>query len=80
MTLLRKLARENMFCAKPKQKIQYDPHTHPHNYRGEDKVFIKIHRLKENGDSKLRQQYRGIYTINSFLSPTNVILTDDNGR
>ena len=45
-----------------------------------DKVFIKIHRLKENEDSKLRQQYRGIYTINFFLSPSNVILTDDNGR
>ena len=45
-----------------------------------DKVFIKLHRLKENEDGKLRQQYRGVYTINSFLSPSNVILTDDNGR
>ena len=44
-----------------------------------DKVFIKIHRLKENEYSKLRQ-CRGIYTINSFLSPSNVISTDENGR
>ena len=80
MTLLRKLARENMICSKQKQKIEYDRHTRPHNFRVGDKVFIKIHRLKENEDSKLRQQYRGIYTINYFLSPTNVILTDKNGR
>ena len=39
-----------------------------------------IIRLNENEDSKLRQQYRGIYTIDSLLSPTNVILTDENGR
>ena len=69
-----------MICAKQKQKIQYDRHTRPHNFRVGDKVFIKIHRLKENVDGKLRPQYRGVYTINSFLSPTNVILTDDNGR
>ena len=80
LTLLRKLARENMICSKLKQKIQYDRHTRPHNFRVGDKVFIKIHQLKENEDSKLRQQYRGIYTINSFLSQTNVILTDENGR
>ena len=74
-------ARENMICAKQKHKIQYDRHTRPHNLRVGDKVFIKIHRLKENEDGKLRQQYRGVYTINSFfLSPSNVILTDDNGR
>ena len=46
-------ARENMMCAKQKQKIKYDRHTRPHNFRMGDKVFIKIHRLKENGDSKL---------------------------
>ena len=69
-----------MICSKKKQKIQYDRHTRPHNFRVGDKVFIKINRIKENEDSKLRQQYRGIYTINSFLSPTNVILTDENGR
>ena len=80
MTLLRKLARENMICSKQKQKIKYDRHTRPHNFRVGDKVFIKIHRLKENEDSKLRQQYRGIYTINSFLSSSKVILTDENGR
>ena len=45
-----------------------------------DKVLIKTHRLKENEDGKLRPQYRGVYTINSFLSLSNVILTDDNGR
>ena len=75
LTLLRKLARENMICSKQNQKIQYDRHTRQHNFRVGDKVFIKIHRLKGNEDSKLRQQYRGIYTINSFLSPSNVILT-----
>ena len=69
-----------MICAKQKQKIQYDRHTRPHNFRVGDKIFIKIHRLKENVDGKLRPQYRGIYTKNSFLSPSNVILTDDNGR
>ena len=45
LTLLRKLARENMMCAKQKQKIQYDRHTRPHNLVGV-KVLIKIHRLK----------------------------------
>ena len=33
MTLLRKLAREHMICSKQKQKIQYDRHTRPHNFR-----------------------------------------------
>ena len=58
MTLLRKLARENMICAKQKQKIQYDRHTRPHNFIVGDKVFIKIHRLKDNDDDKLRPQYK----------------------
>ena len=80
LTLLRKLARENMICSKQKQKIQYDRHTRPHNFIVGDKVFIKILRLKDNQDGKLRPQYRGIFTIKSFLSPSNVILTDDNGR
>ena len=80
LTLLRKLARENMICSKQKQKIQYDRHTRPHNFIVGDKVFIKIHRLLDNEDGKLRPQYKGIYTIKSFLSPSNVILTDDNGR
>ena len=66
MTVLPKLARDNMICSKQKQKIQYDRHTRPHNFTVGDKVFINILRLKENEDSKLRQQYRGIYTINSF--------------
>ena len=69
-----------MIWSKQKQKIQYDRHTRPHNFRVGDKVFINIHRLKENEDSKLRQQYRRIHTINYFLSPSNVILTDDNRR
>ena len=80
LTLLRKLARENMICSKQKQKIQYDRHTRPHNFIVGDKVFIKIHRLLDNEDGKLRSQYRGIFTIKSFMSPSNVILTDDNGR
>ena len=80
LTLLRKLARENMICSKQKQKIQYDRYTRPHNFIVGDKVFIIIHRMKENEDEKLRPQYRGIFTIKSFLSPSNVILTDDNGR
>ena len=80
LTLLRKLARENMICSKQKQKIQYDRHTRPHNFIVGDKMFIKIHRLLDNEDGKLRPQYRGIFTIKSFLSPSNVILTDDNGR
>ena len=58
LTLLRKLARENMICSKQKQKIQYDRHTRPHNFIVGDKVFIKIHRLKDNEDEKLRPQYR----------------------
>ena len=59
LTLLRKLARENMICSKQKQKIQYDRHTRPHNFIVGDKMFIKIHRLKDNQDEKLRPQYRG---------------------
>ena len=80
LTLLRKLARENMICSKQKQKIQYDRYTRPHNFIVGDKVFIKIHRLMENDDGKLRPQYKGIYKIKSCLSPSNVVLTYDNGR
>ena len=69
-----------MICSRQKQRIQCDRRTRPHNFRVGDKVFIKIHRLKENEDSTLRQQYRGIYTINYFLSLSNVILTYENGR
>ena len=69
-----------MICSKQKQNIQYDRHTRPHNFIVGDKVFIKIHRLKDNEDEKLRPRYRGIFTIKSFLAPSNVILTDDNGR
>ena len=54
LTLLRKLARESIICSNQKQKIQYDRHTRPHNFTVGDKVFIKIHRLKENEDGKLR--------------------------
>ena len=68
-----------MICSKQNKNIQYDRHTRPHNFIVGDKVFIKIHRLKDN-DEKLRPQYRGIFTIKYFLSPSNVILTDDNGR
>ena len=57
---------------KPTTNSQCERTNRPHNFRVGDKVFIKINRLKENGDGKLRQQYRGIYTINSFLSPSNV--------
>ena len=39
---------------KQKQRIQYDCHPRPHNFRVGDIVFIKIHRLKENEDSGLR--------------------------
>ena len=80
LTLLRKLARENMICAEQKQMIQYDRHTRTHNFIVGNKVLIKIHRLQENEGNKLRPQYRGIYTITSFLSLSYVILTDDNGR
>ena len=40
LTLLRKLARENMICSKQKQNIQYDRHTRPHKFRVGDKGFI----------------------------------------
>ena len=80
LTLLLKLARENMICSKQKQTIQYDRHTRSHNLRVGDTVFINILRLNKNEHSKLRQHNIGIYTINSFLSPSYVILTDDNGR
>ena len=52
LTVLRKLARDNMICSNQKHKIQYDRHTRPHNFTVGDKVLIKIHRLKENEDSK----------------------------
>ena len=44
-----------MICAKQKQKIQYDRHTRPHNFRVGDKVFIKIHHSMEivNYDSNI---------------------------
>ena len=80
MTLLRKLARENMICSKQRQNIPYNRHTRPHNFIVGDKVFIKIQRLKENEDNKVRQQYRGVYTIKKCISTTNVILADEAGK
>ena len=77
--MLRKLARENNVRAKEIQKLRYDRHTKPHKLKVGDKVFIKVHRMNEHEDMKLRQQFKGIYTIVSFLSPTNVILCDGNG-
>ena len=52
----------------------------PHKFKVGDKVFIKIHNTGENEDTKLRKQYKGVYTISSFLSDTNVILVDDRGK
>ena len=43
LTLLCKLAGENMFCSRQKQKIQCDCHTRPHDFGVGDKVFIEIH-------------------------------------
>ena len=79
LTLLRKLARENNVRAKEIQKLRYDRHTKPHKLKVGDKVLIKVHGIREHEDIKLRQQFKGVYTIVSFLSPTNVILCDGNG-
>ena len=79
LKLLRKLARENNVRAKEIQKLRYDRHTKTHKLKVGDKVFIKVHRMSEHEDMKLRQQFKGIYTIVSFLSPTNVILCDGSG-
>ena len=43
-------------------------------------MYVKIHSRDENEDTKLRQQYKGIYTISKFISSTNVILVDEKGK
>ena len=80
ITLMRKFARENIAQAKQRQKIQYDKKCRPHKFKVDDKVFIKINNTGEYEDAKLRKQYKGPFTIQSFLSDTNVILTDDTGK
>ena len=79
LDLLRRLAGENNVRAKEIQRLRYDRHTKPHELKVGDRVFIGVHRVNGHEDMKLRQQFRGIYTIVSFLSPTNVILCDGNG-
>ena len=80
LTLIRRLARENNIRAKQNQKIQYDKHTRPHGLKVGDKVFVKVQGLRENEDIKLRQQFKGVYKIDYFLSPTNVMLCDVTGK
>ena len=46
LTLLRKLAKENIICSVQKQKIHYDRHTRPHNFTVGYKVFIKNASIK----------------------------------
>ena len=43
-------------------------------------MFVKVQGLRENEDIQLRQQFKRIYTIVSFLSPTNVTLCDGNSK
>ena len=45
-----------------------------------EKGFVKVQGLRENEGIQLRQQFKGLYTIVSFISPTNVILCDGNGK
>ena len=52
VTLLRKLARENMICSKQKQRFNTIVIRVHIIFRVGDKVFIKIHQLNENEDSK----------------------------
>ena len=80
LTLIRRLTRENNIRAKQNQKIQYDKHTRPHGLKVGDKVFVKVQGLRENEDIKLRQQFKGVYKIDYFLSPTNVMLSDVTGK
>ena len=80
LTLLRKTARENNVRAKEIQKLKYDRHTKPHKLEMGDKVLMKVHGIKEHDDIKLRQRFKGVYTIVPFLSPTNVILCDGYGK
>ena len=80
LTLIRRLARENNIRAKLRQKLQYDKQTRPHGLKVGDKVFIKVQGLRENEDIQLRQQFKGVYKIDYFLSPTNVMLSDEHGK
>ena len=77
---LRDYAIENKKIAKINQKRNYDRHARPHSFKVGQKVYIKLHHLGDTHDYKLRQQYRGVYTIHSFQSPTNVILVDEKGK
>ena len=74
LTLVRKLARENINCSKHRQQIHYDRHNRPHYFIVGYNVIIKIQGLKENEDCKIRQQYKGLYTKNYFQSPTNYLI------
>ena len=48
LKLLRKLARENNVRAKEIQELRYDRHTKPHKLKVGDKVFIKVHGMREH--------------------------------
>ena len=77
---IRKCAKENIAIAKTKQKKYYDQHARPHSFKIGDFVYKKVEKWDEHDDTKLKNHYKGKYKIIEFLSDTNAILEDENGK
>ena len=80
LSKIRSLAKDNIIKAKATQKQQFDKKARPHNLKVNDLVYIKIHKRKQNDDTKLKISYKGPYVIKSFPSYTNVELVDSKNK
>ena len=65
---------ENKIIAKIAQKRNYNRRARPNSFKVRQKAYIKLLHFGDTNDYKLRQQYRGVYTIHCFQSPINIIL------
>ncbi|MGL1886778.1 MAG: reverse transcriptase domain-containing protein [Reichenbachiella sp.] len=81
LSTVRSFAKENIAIAKKIQKRNYDARGTKRNpFSIGDHVYIKVEHWPEQADSKLKNYYKGRYTIVGFQSDTNAILADEKGK
>ena len=77
---IRNIAAQNINEAKKKQKHFYDRTARPNPFKIGDKVFMKVEKWDQNSDTKLKDYYKGKFTIVGFHGDTNAILVDEKGK
>ena len=77
---IRNIAAQNINDAKKKQKHFYDRTARPNPFKIGDKVFMKVEKWDQNSDTKLKNYYKGKFTIVGFHGDTNAILVDEKGK